>query len=272
MDRTFRDLEHEGWMEKAGAYDEMFALITRQAISPMLDTFAPLTGRRFLDIGCGTGHLAAEAAIRGAQSEGIDFARAMVATASKNYPQVLFREGDAENLPHGNEEFDAVVCSFGIHHLTNPERGASEAYRVLKPGGRFTFTVWASPEQGHKFMAVVFGAVQKHGTMEVDLPPAPPIFRFTDAKETQSFLAEASFEPPSIEILPVVWKAKRAEDVLDLIYRSIVRLPMILNAQTESARENIHATIIEQFRRFKSEDGIEVPFPAVMISAGKPVG
>ena len=121
-------------------------------------------------------------------------------------------------------------------------------------------------------MAVVFGDVQKHGIMEVDLPPAPPIFRFTDAKETQSFLAEANFEPPSIEILPLVWKAKRAEDVLDLIYRSIVRLPMILNAQTESARENIHATIIEQFRRFKSGGGIEVPFPAVMISAGKPVG
>ena len=59
-------------------------------------------------------------ASRGANAEGIDFAKAMVEKAAHNYPHVLFRDGDAENLPYGNEEFDALVCLFGILYV---ERG-----------------------------------------------------------------------------------------------------------------------------------------------------
>jgi demethylmenaquinone methyltransferase/2-methoxy-6-polyprenyl-1,4-benzoquinol methylase len=45
--------------------------------------------------------------------------------------------GDAERLPVGNHEFDAYTIAFGIRNVTTIENALTEAYRALKPGGRF---------------------------------------------------------------------------------------------------------------------------------------
>jgi len=270
MQQTFRELEYQGWMEKAGAYDDYFAMITRQAIPAMLDTFGELSAIKLLDISSGTGHLPAAAASRGAQVEGIDFAGAMVDRAMANYPELSFREGDAQDLPYADANFDAVTCAFGIHHLEHPQQGFMEAYRVLRPRGRYTFTTWASPEQGQEFIAAIHNAVNMHGSTEVNLPAAPAMPSFGGPGDSCELLSQAGFIDTSIDILPLVWEAQRAEDALDMIYRGIVRIPMMLNAQSESARTKIHAEIIDQLRRFESSDGIKVPFPAVIVSVLKP--
>lgn len=89
-EKTFKELEHAGWREKASAYDDIFAHITRQAIGSLLDSLGDLTGKRLLEVACGTGHLAGEASKRGAEAEGIDFADTMLERASVNYPDVSF--------------------------------------------------------------------------------------------------------------------------------------------------------------------------------------
>ena len=81
VEKTFKELEHAGWREKASAYDDIFAEITRQAIDPLLDGLCDLAGKRLLDVACGTGHLAAAGARRGAEVEGIDFADTMLANS-----------------------------------------------------------------------------------------------------------------------------------------------------------------------------------------------
>lgn len=45
--------------------------------------------------------------------------------------------GDAESLPFESESFTAYTIAFGIRNCTNIDKVLSEAYRVLKPGGRF---------------------------------------------------------------------------------------------------------------------------------------
>ncbi len=82
-EKTFRDLEHQGWLEKAGAYRDMLGKLTEQAITPILDTFGDLSGSRFLDVASGTGELTAEAARRGAAAEGLDFAATMAEFKSR---------------------------------------------------------------------------------------------------------------------------------------------------------------------------------------------
>lgn len=265
--QTFRELEHQGWLAKAAAYRDSFAKITEQAIDSILDTFGDLAGRRLLDVACGTGELAAAAARRGASSEGIDFAVTMIEKAIAQYPDVRFREGDAEQLPYRGSSFDAVVCSFGLLHFQNPESAIADARRVLKPGGRYAFTVWCNPDQGGEFFKLVMGAVQRHGTLDVPLPPAPPIFRFSDFDECRRALTAAGFAAPSVRILELCWRTKDPQDVLALIYKSIVRTPMILQAQTDDARERIHQAITEGAEIYRKDGVIVLNFPAVLATA-----
>lgn len=266
---SFKALEHAGWVEKANSYDESFATITDQAIAPILDTFGALANKRLLDVACGTGHIAGIAAGRGANSEGIDFASTMVEKARLRYPGMPFREGDAEQLPYADGSFDAVVCGFGLLHMAQPERAISEAYRVLKNGGRFTFSVWCSPDQGGEFFKLVMGAVQKHGTLDVPLPPAPPIFRFSDPNECVRTLNASGFVDPEITVLPLTWRTAKPAGVLELTYKGAVRTPMVLNAQTAAAREAIHRAILEGTEQFRKGEAIEFRFPASLATARK---
>ena len=129
---TFKQLEHAGWAQKADAYDDWLAPVTRRAIGPMLaslcDTYE---GKRFLDISTGTGHLAAAAADRGSIAEGLDFAEPMVAKARENYPGLAFTVGDAEHLPYVAASFEVAACAFGLLHFADADAAISEVHRVL---------------------------------------------------------------------------------------------------------------------------------------------
>lgn len=266
---SFQALEQAGWTAKAGDYDGLFATITDQAIAPILDSLGPLEGKRLLDVACGTGHIAGAAASRGARCEGIDFATTMVDMAKSLYPGVLFREGNAEQLPFDDNSFDTVACGFGLLHMAQPERVVREAWRVLRIGGRYVFTVWCGPAQGGDFFKLVMDAVQEHGSADVPLPPAPPVFRFADPEESKEVLTAAGFVDPKVSVLPLSWRVERPEGILDLIYKSAVRLPMLIDAQTATARAAIHRAILEKSEAFRKGSGIEFRFPACMATATK---
>src|SRR5438067_13079110 len=159
---AFAKFEHEGWQRVAGKYDAVWSSSTRQFIPPLLDAAEVSTGKSVLDVGCGPGYVSAAAAERGAAPSGLDFSKEMVAIARKMFPQIEFREGDAQNLPHADASFDRVLANFALLHLSDPERACAEACRVLKPGGKFGFTVWAQPQE-NPFVKIVDDAIKAHG-------------------------------------------------------------------------------------------------------------
>lgn len=267
---TFRDLERAGWTSRADVYDDYFAKITRQAIDAILDGLGDLKGKRLLDVACGTGHLTGAAKARGAEAEGIDFAATMVAQAADNYPDCTFTEGDAERLPYEDGRFGAVACSFGLLHMEDADTAIKETYRVLRPGGRYVFSTWRGPDQGGEMFALIMGAVKKFGTFEVDLPPAPPMFRFADPEECARVLQSEGFTSIRTKLLPLKWRGPSPEALLEMVYKSVVRMPMVLEAQTESARERIHAAVIEGVTAHRDDSGIAIAFPAMLVSATRP--
>ena len=57
-------------------------------------------------------------------------------------PRVTWRQANALGLPFGDASFDAVVCQFGVMFFPDKTAGFAEALRVLRPGGRYLFSVW----------------------------------------------------------------------------------------------------------------------------------
>ncbi len=108
-------------------------------------SLAPLyAGDTVLDIGCGAGVdslVAAQMVGPSGQVIGIDLTAAMLERARANlarlgWPQVSFKEGDAEALPFPDSEFDVVISNGVFNLATNKAKALEEAHRVLKPGGR----------------------------------------------------------------------------------------------------------------------------------------
>ncbi|MET0165136.1 MAG: class I SAM-dependent methyltransferase, partial [Vicinamibacterales bacterium] len=161
-EETFSQLERDGWQRNASDYDSVDLPATRQAFAPLLDSVGDLRGRHVLEVASGTGHLAADALARGATVVGVDVAPNMVALARQRVPDAIFREGNAEALPFQDEQFDAVLCCFGLLHFAQPAQALREAARVLKPGGTVSFTVWCAPEQGGEFLGLILRTYQSH--------------------------------------------------------------------------------------------------------------
>jgi SAM-dependent methyltransferase len=105
------------------------------ALSLIRDTFAPLPGKRILDIGCGPGTLAKRLAEDGAAVTGVDPGEAALAKARAAVPAARFEAASGEALPFPDESFDGAVMLNALHHVPNPAGALSEAARVLVPGG-----------------------------------------------------------------------------------------------------------------------------------------
>lgn len=115
-------------------------------------------GQSVLDLACGTGILAREAAARvgpAGRVAGLDPDPGMLEVARRRSPAIDWRRGVAESLPFPDESFDAVVCQFGLTFFTDRPGALREALRVLVPGGRLAFGVWDSLERNPAYAAEV---------------------------------------------------------------------------------------------------------------------
>ena len=101
----------------------------------LLNLLEPKTGERILDVGCGTGQLAAEMARSGAETVGIDSSPAMVAQARGNFPELRFEVADVTALPY-HAEFDAIFSNAALHWVRQADTAAAGMARALKPDGR----------------------------------------------------------------------------------------------------------------------------------------
>lgn len=105
----------------------------------------PKPGERILDVAAGTGTSSAAIAKSGATVVAVDFSPGMIEEGRRRQPGIEFVEADAERLPFGDDEFDAVTISFGLRNIAHPIIALGEMYRVLKPGGRLVVTEFSHP-------------------------------------------------------------------------------------------------------------------------------
>jgi ubiquinone/menaquinone biosynthesis C-methylase UbiE len=263
---AFHAFERAGWESIPRAYQDGFGTLTTQAVGPLLDAARVGAGVRVLDVATGPGYVASAAAARGAAVVGVDFSATMLAEARRLHPGIDFRAGNAEALPFPDGSFDAVVMSFGLLHLGRPDQALTEARRVLRAGGRLAFTVWATPDAAVGF-GIVLGAIQRHGRLDVPLPPGPPFFRFSDPDECRRALLAAGFRAPEVATIPQVWRLASRDALFEVMHRSTVRTAGLLRAQTPDALEAIRAAIREALGPYERGGAVELPMPAVLATA-----
>jgi SAM-dependent methyltransferase len=220
-------------------YEDFFVPITARLAAPLLDAAGVGPETTVLDVATGPGHIAAAAARRGATVVGVDVAEGMLARARAAHPEVTFLHGDAETLPFDDGSFDAVVAGFLLLHLGRPERAAAEFARVLRPGGRVALTMWDFPDRS-RLLGVLLDAIAEAGAEPPpDLPPGPPIFRFSADDQLAGLLADFD----DVEIQSVVFGLRfgSADALWHGLLGGTVRLSVLVLRQPPEVQERIRA-------------------------------
>jgi len=170
-------------MEKmVQSYDSYMRKITlgrERALREMTVSLAQVkAGDRVLEVGCGTGTLTLAAKRQAGPSGevfGIDIIPGMIEASQSKAAQAkmeaTFQLGSIEDIPFPANQFDVVMCSFMIFHMSEMVRrkGITEIYRVLKPQGRLLVLDLALPARAlpRTIAKTLFRGMLKHDLREL---------------------------------------------------------------------------------------------------------
>jgi trans-aconitate methyltransferase len=173
-------------------YDDRHSFVWKKG-AELVDLLDPKPGERILDLGCGTGHLTAQIAARGADIRGLDSSTSMIAQARQNYPKIGFELADARSF-NFDEPFDAVFSNAVLHWIPDAARVIACVARALRPGGRFVLEMGARGNNAR--VLAVLGAV----LAEAGYTPQNPCF-FASAGEYSTLLEQQGFEVASLRTI-----------------------------------------------------------------------
>ena len=162
-------IQRYGWDLAADDYEPTWTAQLAGVRAGLLEAATLTAGAQVLDVACGTGLIAFQAAQAvGAAGRvvGIDLSQRMVEAASKSASElqvhnVDFVRMDAAQLALPDAHFDVVLCSLGLMYLPDPARAVREMRRVLKPGGQLLLSVWG--ERSRCGWAALFEIVDAEG-------------------------------------------------------------------------------------------------------------
>ncbi len=173
-------------------------------------------GLKVLEVAAGTGRVTREMARNLPSDDTIvatDLSMTMLEVAKESLrdSRVTWQVADALDLPFDDSSFDVVVAQFGAMFYPDKVKGHREARRVLKPGGKYFFSVWCPLSENP-------WASEVHAAMGELFPENQPMFfmipfSYGDQSLLRSHLEAAGFE--SVQITPVEMelRAARAKDL-----------------------------------------------------------
>jgi ubiquinone/menaquinone biosynthesis C-methylase UbiE len=182
--------------------------------------------------------------------------------------RIAWRQADALALPFEDRNFDAVACQFGAMFFPDKLQGYKEAYRVLKPGGCFFFSVWDRISE-NEFADAVTEA------LAVLFPNDPPRFMartphgYHDVELIRAELNAAGFERISVDAVAERSRASSPRNAA-IAYCQGTPLRTEIEARDPSRLEDATKQATEALAHRFGSGAIEGRIRAFVITATRP--
>lgn len=269
--RLQRRVQRYGWDLAAGDYEALWQAQLADARAGLLAMAVPAAGERVLDVACGTGLVAFEAA-RAVGPDGrvfgIDLSGQMVDAArlqssKKALSNVGFARMDAESLALPDASFDLALCALGLMYLPDPERALREMRRVLRPGGRMALAVWG--ERSRCGWSAVFPIVDAEVASEV----CPLFFRLGQQDTLARLCAEAGFEAVEQRRIATTLCYADGDEACNAAFAG-GPVALAWSRFGEEVRTRVRARYLEAIDAWRQGAGYRVPGEFVVVGAAAP--
>ena len=201
--------------DSGDAYEPYVGRWSRLIAREFVRWLAVAPGRRWLDVGCGTGALTQSVLEHAAPSEvvGIDPSAAYIASAGarmEDNPQAHFEIGDAQALRAAASTFDAIVSGLVLNFVPQPELAVAEMARVTRPGGTVAAYVWDYAE-GMQLMRYFWDAAAALDTKAKELDEGRR-FRLCKPEPLSRLFLSAGLEDVEVRAIEVPTYFRDFED------------------------------------------------------------
>jgi SAM-dependent methyltransferase len=206
----------------------------------LVDALDPKPGETVLELAAGVGDTGFAAADRLGPSGRListDFSPPMVEAARRRadelgVPNAEFRRMDAERMELDDASVDGVLCRWGYMLMADPVAALRETRRVLRPGGRVAFSVWADPE-ANAWASVPARALIEHTGAKPPDPHAPGIFAMASEERTRELLDAAGLRPVRMEHVEMEWGFDSPDDHWHYVMELAGALAMVIRSMPE---------------------------------------
>ena len=215
-------------------------------------------GQRVLDVATGSGNTALAAARRFGEVTGIDYVPALLdrgrERAAAERLEVVFREGDAEDIPFPDASFDAVLSTVGVMFAPDQEKAAGELLRVCRPGGKIGLANWI-PDGFAGEMGSLFGRY-------LPLSPGlkPPVLWGTEER-LRELLGSGAGRLQTVR-RSFVFRYRSVRHYLDVLQAHLGPTRETFLALDPARRENLVAELVDLIDRFNRSDDETMVVPS----------
>lgn len=239
-----------------------------------LEPFAADLGARLLgqagailELACGTGIVTrALALMTPAPIVATDLNAAMLDYARKwvDFPQISWREADAQALPFGDATFDVAVCQFGVMFFPDRVLAHRQVRRVLREDGRYLFNVWDGLDNNP-------AVAELHAAVTACFPTDPPLFiartpyGYGDPARVRADAVSAGFTHVQLETISHQMQTTAADLAIGFCQGSPLRNEILARDPDGLSRvtEAVETALASQF----GNGTFSAPFQAHLVTA-----
>jgi len=221
-------------------------------------------GDEVLDVACGTGiatRLAAAVVGSSSRVVGSDLNEEMIAYARQvsaaDWPEIVWEEATALDLPYESDSFDCVVCQQGLQFFPDPAAGLAEMRRVTKTGGKVAVTVWSELSTSPYFEALTEMLIE-HAHVESD----DLVFTATETEIVEWF-KEAGLAVPTIELVEAVVELPPIGEYLPAHMKALPGAGSYFSLYEQSQKAAVEH-IENRLSSYQTRTGVQVPFSSYL--------
>lgn len=253
------------------------AAMGRDVTEALVDYAAPRPGMKILDLASGTGEPAITLAARmGASGHvtALDLSADLLAIAADRARQrglsnITTQQGDAQQLPLGENQFDLATSRFGVMFFADVDRALQELHRVLKPKARACFAVWGPHDQ--PYFSASYGTVHRHVGGPLLAPGGVDPFRFARPGSLSEAFQKNGFTKVHEETRTVPWTwPGTAEEVWELEQAIGAAFQPLLKRVPAEKWPEIHAAVLAAIREYEDQGSIKFGATIILASGEKP--